>query len=175
MPDTLQQMVARKPTVRKGARLSFGPLVRRAARALRDSRGAAAVEFALIAPMLVGFLAPIADIGMRTYAAMQVEIAAQAGARYALLNGFNSSAIQSAVTNATGFTTISASPAPSSSCGCPSGNAIATATCGASCANGETAGTYVTVNAQMTFQPLFPLPVVGQSATLSSQALVRVQ
>jgi Flp pilus assembly protein TadG len=143
--------------------------------ALRNSRGAAAVEFALIAPMLVIFLAPIADLGMQTYASQQVEIAAQAGARYAILKGYDSVAIQNAVTNATAFTTITATPAPSTSCGCPSGTAIATANCGDPCPNGASAGNYVTVSAQMAFTPLFPIPVIGQPSTLSSQAVVRVQ
>ena len=177
MRETVKDLVVttRAASLHDRVRSRAGRAIRRAIQALRDSRGAAAVEFALVAPLLVGFLAPIADIGMQTYASMQVEIAAQAGARYAILKGFDSTAIQSAVTNATAFTTITASPAPSSSCGCPSGNTIATATCGDTCANGQTAGNYVTVNAQMSFQPMFPIPVIGQASTLSSQAVVRVQ
>lgn len=141
----------------------------------KDSRGAAAVEFALMAPLLVSFIAPIADIGMRVYAQMQVEIAAQAGARYAVLHGWNSTNIQSAIVNATGFTTITATPSPTTSCGCASGTTIAVATCGTTCASGETVGTYVTVGAQAPFVPLFPLPTIGVAGTLSSQATVRIK
>jgi Flp pilus assembly protein TadG len=143
-------------------------------RTLRDSRGAAAVEFALCAPLLIGFIVPITDIGMRGYSSLQVEIAAQAGGRYAILHGWDSTGITNAVTSATGFTTIAASPAPASSCGCPSGNTIGAATCGGTCANGETVGTYVTVNAQAPFTPLFPLPGIVDATTLTSQVIVRV-
>jgi Flp pilus assembly protein TadG len=172
MRHTFKELVATSRGVWSRAHARF---VTAAWRALRDSRGAAAVEFALCAPLLIGFIVPITDLGMRGYSSLQVEIAAQAGARYAILHGWDSTGITNAVTNATGFTTISASPAPASSCGCPSGNTIATTTCGGTCANGETVGTYVTVNAQAAFTPLFPLPGIVEAGTLSSQTIVRVQ
>jgi Flp pilus assembly protein TadG len=171
MRDTIEEFVS---LIHGAWSNAYARFVTGALRTLRDTRGAAAVEFALVAPMLIGFIVPIADIGMRGYAAMQVEISAQAGGRYAILHGWDSTGITNAVTNATGFTTISASPAPASSCGCPSGNAIATATCGGTCANGEAVGTYVTVNSQAAFTPLFPLPGVVDATTLTSQVIVRV-
>ena len=142
---------------------------------LRDGRGVAAVEFALAAPLLATILTVLVDFGFGFYEKMQVEDAAQAGAQYALLNGWNQTNIQNAVTGATTLSGLTATPAPSESCGCPSGTAVAAATCGSTCANGLTAGTYVTVNAQATYTPLISYAVMGSSVTLSAQSMVRIQ
>ena len=150
-------------------------LLRRITGALRDGRGASAVEFALGAPLLAAILTVLVDFGFGFYEKMQVEIAAQAGAQYALLYGWNSTNIQSAVTNATPLSGLTASPAPSQSCGCPNGTAIASASCGTNCSNGQAAGTYVTVNAQATYTPLISYAVMGSTVTLTAQSIVRIQ
>src|SRR5947209_5111210 len=61
----------------------------------------AAVEFAVIAPLLAGILVPVTDLGMCLYQKMQVQNSAQAGAQYASAHGWNSTSIQNAVTGAT--------------------------------------------------------------------------
>src|SRR5438093_7316294 len=124
---------------------------RRLARLGRAVNGNAAVEFGLVAPILMGLLIPVADLGIAFSEEIQVQQAAQAGAQYALLHGYDSTAITSAVTNGTVLSGVSASPAPTQSCGCPTGTAITSATCGSTCSNGETAGSYVFVNAQATY------------------------
>ena len=48
------------------------------------SAGNAAIEMAVIAPVLVLLLVGIADFGMAVYRKMQVQHAAQAGAEYAM-------------------------------------------------------------------------------------------
>jgi Flp pilus assembly protein TadG len=136
--------------------------------------GSAAVEFSIAAPVLTIILVPMVDIGMAVYQQMQVQDAAQAGAQYAMAHGWNSSSIQSAVTSATALS-VSASPAPSKSCGCPDGSSVTAATCGSNCSDGRPAGSYVTVNAQATYTPLFSYPVMGSSVTLSAQATARIQ
>ena len=67
----------------------------------RAREGNAAVEFSIAAPVLVIIFVPLIDIGMGIYQQMQVQDAAQAGTQYAMAHGWNSSAIQSAVTSAT--------------------------------------------------------------------------
>jgi Flp pilus assembly protein TadG len=148
--------------------------LRRIAGLVRAREGGAAVEFSVAAPILAIIFVPLIDLGMGIYQQMQVQDAAQAGAQYAMAHGWNSSAIQSAVTSATGLT-ISASPAPSKSCGCPDGSSVSAAACGSTCADGLTAGTYVTVGAQATYVPLLPYPTMGSSVTLSAQATARIQ
>jgi Flp pilus assembly protein TadG len=109
---------------------------------------AAAVEFAIIATFLSLLVLGAIDFGMGYWEQIQVGNAARAGAEYAVLNGYNQSNIQNAVTSATALTSVAASPAPTQACGCPSATTgISAATCGAACTGGGTAGKYVTVNA----------------------------
>ena len=151
-----------------------GGLRRWLGRLARNQAGMSAIEFALATPMLLAVVTPVADLGIAYSQQIQVQQAAQAGAQYALLHGFNSTAITSAVTAATKLA-VSATPAPSQVCGCPTGTAITTTTCGNTCANGDSAGAYVTVNAQIPYVPTLPYSVLGSSVTLVAQATVRVQ
>jgi Flp pilus assembly protein TadG len=146
---------------------------------IRDKRGVSAVEFALVLPLLVGILIPLTDLGLGFYAQMRVENAAEAGAQYAIINGWkngaNVGAIENAVTSATTLASISASPAPSQACGCASGTSISPVGCSATCPNGDTPGSYVTVGAQAPYSPIIPYPLLGSSLTLTAQSTVRVQ
>src|ERR1041385_1438773 len=117
-------------------------------RVVQQAGGNAAIEMALIAPVLVLLLVGIADFGMAVYRKMQVQHAAQAGAEYAMVHGFDSAAITTTITAATAMTGSTASPVQAQSCGCASGTTVTTATCGTNCAAGTAAGTYVTVSAQ---------------------------
>ena len=106
------------------------------------SAGTTAVEFALAAPLLLGLLMPVADLGLAYSQQIQVQQAAQAGAQYASLRPWNSNsttAITSAVTSATRLSALTAWPAPIQICGCPDGSKIAVATCDSLCANTESA------------------------------------
>jgi len=145
----------------------------RAISTLRNCSGVSSVEFAVALPVLVTLLTVLVDFGIGFYEKMEVEDAAQAGTHYALLHGWDSSAIQDAVTNATKLS-VSASPSPTKTCGCPSGSAVTAATCGAVCAGGLSAGTYVTVNAQASYTPLITSPLLGSSVTLKAQSVVRI-
>lgn len=153
----------------------FKPLRRCAA----DRRGGALVELAFAVPILTGLLVPIIDIGMGLYQKMQVQDAAQAGAEYAIQSGWNSAAIQSAVTNATGLPGITASPAPTNFCGCPSATGVTVQAgsppCNMVCSGGILAGTYVTVSATATYTPILTYPVLGSTVTLTGQSTVRIQ
>jgi hypothetical protein len=114
-------------------------------------------------------------LGWVFYQKMQVENAAQAGVQYAMAHGWNSTAIQNAVTAATSLSSLTASPAPSQSCGCPAGEAVTAAACGSTCAGGQSVGTYVTVSAQVVYRTLVPYPAIGSSLTLSAQSTARIQ
>jgi Flp pilus assembly protein TadG len=144
-------------------------------RLLHGDHAVAAVEFAVGATLLTALLIPLVDLGMGFYQKMQVQDAAQAGAQYALAHGWNSTAIENAVTSASTLASINASPAPARSCGCPQGTSVTSSTCGGTCAGGQSVGTYVTVGAQAVYTPLIPYPVIGQSLTLTAQAVVRIQ
>jgi len=140
-----------------------------------DEDGAAAIEFGVIASVLCFLFLGLIDFGMGYWQKIQVGNAARAGAEYAANNGWNQSNISTAVTSATGLGSISATPAPTQSCGCPNASSgITTATCGSSCAGGGTAGTYVSVNAKATYTSIVTYPGIANPLTLAASAIGRI-
>jgi len=149
-----------------------------AARFLGDHEGSVALEFCLVAPMLLTFMLAIYDFGFLIYDQSQVITAANAGALYAYklgIAGFSSSAISSATTGASYPITISATPAPYKACGCPNvgDTSLTTATCGSTCSDGTAAGTYAVVTAQATPQPILSWP--GMPAQVTAAVVMRLQ
>jgi Flp pilus assembly protein TadG len=141
-------------------------------------QGTSAVEFALAVPILVGLLVPVADLGLAFAQQTQVQQAAAAGAQYAANNPWNSNsptAIANAVTAASTLPAVTAAPAPSQTCGCPSNSTVTIATCNTTCSNGQPAGYYVVVNAQSPYTPQLPYSLLGSSVTLTAQSTVRVR
>jgi len=68
-----------------------------------ERRGVAMIEFVVTMPLMVALLLPLVDLGMGFYRKTQLMTAAEAGAQYAWLQGFNSATIKTAVQNATGL------------------------------------------------------------------------
>jgi Flp pilus assembly protein TadG len=151
----------------------FWTLRRFLSRPAHETSGTAAVEFGLIVPVLVLMVVAVADIGLGVVRKMQVEDAVQLGAAYAVVHGFDVSAISTIVTG--GDSTISASPPPALSCGCAAGSSVTVVGCGSTCPGGATAGTYVTVSAQTTYNTTLNYGVVRASYDLSAQSTVRLQ
>ena len=141
---------------------------------LREDRGISAIEFALVAPFLCTFVLAVVDLSFGFQAKMAVTQAAQAGTYYAMLNGYNTSGIQTAVASSSGTSGITA-PSTAQTCGCPSGTAVTTTTCGNSCPNGQTAGTYVTVNAQYQYSTILTYPGLPSPMTLTSTSMLRIK
>jgi Flp pilus assembly protein TadG len=142
--------------------------------------GAALVEFAVLAPIMVALAVYTIDFGLLALNKMEVQNAAQAGAQYTIgQTSYDSAKIASAVTNATRFTAIS--PSSSEFCGCPSattGVAFCAATCSActACAAGVQ-GHYVTVTATPTtaYTPLAPFGVMSGTFNLTAKSTVRIR
>lgn len=141
-------------------------------RATFDDRGIAAVEFGVVLPVLALMVLAVSDLGLGLSRKMQVENAVQLGSSYAVVRGFDASAISAIVT---GDASISASPAPALYCGCPTGSGIAAAACGSTCGGGARAGTYVSVSAQATYNTNLNYQVVPSTYTLTAQSTVRLQ
>ncbi len=138
--------------------------------------GVAAIEFAILAPLLIVLLVFTIDLGIGFYRKMQVQNAAQAGAQYAAVHGFNATSVSNAVLSATSFLGIAASPAPSQFCGCPSSTGVTTATCGSTCSSsGSAPGSYVVVTAQGSYNTLFSYPGIPNAFNFTGQATVRLQ
>lgn len=144
-------------------------------RAGGDISGAAAIEFGVVVPMLALMVTAVIDIGLGVHSKMQLEDAAQAGVQWAIRNGFDATAISTAVTSATNNSTITATPAPVQYCGCASGSSISSATCGTPCPDGAQAGTYVTVSAQATFNTMINYPAVPSTYNFATQSTARLR
>jgi Flp pilus assembly protein TadG len=153
-------------------------LSRRFAGLARSTNGTSVVEFAVAAPVLLGLLVPVADLGMAFAQRQQVQQAVQAGAQYAASHPWHRDApndITNAVRAASPISGLSVTPAPYQACGCPSGSAVATVTCGATCANGQIAGYYVVISAQLPYTPVLPYSALSDQVTLTGQATVRIR
>jgi len=141
----------------------------------RREEGVSAIEFAVVGGSLSLLLLGVLDFGIGFWEKIQVGDAAQAGAQYAARNGYDSARIQTAVTSSTTLSGVQASPAPSETCGCPNASSgVTTAVCSTTCSDGETAGTYVTVNAQVSYRTIFAWPGVSNPMTLASSVTVRI-
>jgi Flp pilus assembly protein TadG len=173
------------------SRGSFVTLCRRAAAAIghglcrvaAERNGITAVEFGLAAPVLLGILSPVIDLGLAFSQQMKVRHAAEAGAQYASLNPWSNgtaSAIQNAVNNATALS-LAWSQTPNEFCGCPNSTNTQIANTGTPPCSGtpsgcsEPAGYYVTFTVTSNYKPLMPFSILSNPTTLSAQPVVRVQ
>jgi Flp pilus assembly protein TadG len=147
--------------------------------------GVAAIELAMVSPLLATGVLGAGELGISILRETQVQFAAQAGITYAIANGFNATNISNAIVNATTYTSITATPAPSQFCGCASATGVTvvstctstttTCTCTSTCSSGFTAGTYVASSAKALFSPIIPNPWQASTVTLAYQATVRIQ
>jgi hypothetical protein len=141
---------------------------------LRDRRGIAAIEFAIIAPMLVVMFICLTDLGLGIYANMQVDSAAQFGAQYALINGFDPDSITSAVKSSAEISDLNVVPA--TFCGCPGANGVnPSLACGLKCGDGSAAGSFVRVSVTHAYTTIIPYPGLPASFALASQSTVRLK
>lgn len=141
----------------------------------RAARGTVAIEFGLAAPFFLTLVVGVVELGLASYQAMEAQDAAEAGALYASENGFDSGGISSAVVNATGNTNITASPAPTEFCGCPSATGVTAIACSTTCTGGSSPGVYVQVNAAIAHQTILSYLGLPIPATLTGQSTVRIQ
>ena len=144
-----------------------------------DDGGAAAVEFALIMPMLVLMLAGIADLGQMVYVRSVLESAARAGAQASFADPSATATIEAAVQTAIAASGIAnvVTPSAAQACECSNGTAV-------DCTTGTCAGTvrhYVTVTATTTYTPMVNitnLPVglgVDLTTPLTGSSVIRAQ
>ena len=158
----------------------------------RDRSGLAAIELAIIAPVLFLCTLCVADLGRYALDKTWVTYAASAGAEYAAAHADDpqyaptypmgsdfSAAITTAATSATPTTNISVSPTPSTYYGCATSTGVTASTQGATCPSGTSTGglvgEYVSVTATMPFTALFSAAGVSYPSTITSTAVVRIQ
>lgn len=178
----------------------LGGLAGAVQRLRNNRRGNAAVEFALMAPFLLGLFVPFADLGAYIYKSMQLQLAAQAGAEYAARHDWDPNGILAAMQNAAPSLNLSTNDnsVPNSTdllpypfdathvqaCGCvdsTTGN-MTPVTCSnprPMCAGGTQlqSGVYYTVGAQAHYKTISGLqyPFLTNNQLMTTQATVRVQ
>jgi Flp pilus assembly protein TadG len=142
-------------------------------RRLLDARdGSAAIEFAMIMPIVVAMLVLMFDLGTGGYVKSRVQTAAQAGTSYVEAHGWDRRGIVRAVREATNLASVGVQAALT--CNCISGTDLVEIPCGSTCPSGVQPGTYVSVTASSVYTPLFPYPGIDRSMTLSASSTVRV-
>jgi Flp pilus assembly protein TadG len=139
-----------------------------------ERKGAAAIEFALVAPMLLILLGGVIEIGLGMFQAVQLQDAAEAGALFATKHGWDAAGISAAVANATNLDGVTATPAPLQFCGCPSSSGIAPSNCSTACANGNLASRYVTTGASAPRLSILPYMGLSLPSTLTFQSTIRL-
>jgi Flp pilus assembly protein TadG len=83
-----------------------------------DTDGTAAIELAIVLPVLFAITVGVVDLGTGMYEKTAVNAAAQAGAAYAIINNsVTGTGFQTAMNNAAGGLVITATPAPTISGG----------------------------------------------------------
>lgn len=136
--------------------------------------GQSAVEFALMATVLMALMLIAADFSRLFFVSIAVNNAARAGAQYgsqSLITAADATGMQTAATtdgsNITGIT------ATASQCTC--GTSTNVAACPASYCTDNPQATYVTVTTQATFTTFVTYPGIPSSTTLTGQAIMQVQ
>jgi Flp pilus assembly protein TadG len=154
-----------------------------------DRRGLAALEFGLIAPVLLVILGGIADLGLATVGRSQLANGLAQGVQLALATGPGISAaslrsfVQSGAARA-GLTEPVTVTVSGPACYCVSGSPAAigtgsplsvTNTCTGICAAPASGpGTFVVITATYTYQPIMPLYGMVTGTTVSQTATARL-
>lgn len=140
----------------------------------RSVGGGVAVEFSLLTPIVVYGAIAVIDYMGGAYRQMQVQEAAQVGAQYAVIHGFDADAVSQAVLGATTYS-VAANPAPETFCACLSARTLSRTTCGSTCSDGRAAGSYVSAYSSATYTTALSYPSIPTSFALHGQATVRIK
>lgn len=137
--------------------------MRRLLQALRaDNRGAAAIEFAIVGPLLFTLLLGIVEMGRMFYVRESLEYATEQAARYYMVNP---AATQDAVT-----TTLRNAMAGGMGSGIPTPTYTDVSSC-----NGNSAVTCTTITATYTFVSVAGFLQLGSPVLRATAQAVRVQ
>jgi Flp pilus assembly protein TadG len=154
-----------------------------------DRRAVAALELALLAPVLITLLIGIVDFGAALLTKARMARTLAGSAEYATLAGQNGVASATIATNArtlasaltsgfVGTPTVTAivnnGAAAGSKC-CPGAAWVCSAAGGFTCADGSTPGTYLTITARYPFLPLMPGDTWLVGKTLTDKVVTPLQ
>lgn len=151
------------------------PLLPALRETLADRRGSAAVEFAIIAPVLALVLIATIELGFAMRARIIAQEAASAGALYASQHAFDAAGItgiMAATSNASNEAVITAGT-PTAWYGCPTATDVTPASQTDTCGDGKPARRYVTVTATVPRVSILGSDL-GLPADLTSTSIVRL-
>ena len=142
-----------------------------------SASGAAAVEFALLLPVVLAGLTGVANYGLATYEKMELVSAARAGAQMAIRDRTDTSVIRQVTVDSTNLNITTSSVTATEVCECADGTTV---TCGATCSDGSSNRYFMTVTVTKTFDPVVVgqdavLLIFGKSFTISGSVRVRTQ
>lgn len=137
------------------------------------ARAQSAVEFAIVAPVLILILLATADFGRVFFVAIALNSAARAGTQYGIQSPANAAdttgMIQAAENDASNISGVTATA--SEYCECPDGS---TPACNASPSCGDMR-VYVQVNTSGSFQTLLNYPGIPSSISLNGKSVMRAE
>ncbi len=142
------------------------------------NRGTAALEFALVCPVLLLILGGLSDYALLIWTKNRLASGVAQAAQYAFVSGIGvkSTDISSVVQKAASLASaIVATPVLACYCVAAAGSPAPQQTCGQPCPDQSTPGTYVSISASYQYQPLMPLLSAMTSPQISESAFVRLQ
>ncbi len=139
----------------------------------KDDRGSAAVEFALIVPVLLITLIGLVDYGLMVHANTRLSAAASAGAKFAIMAGNedDDAGIQAAAMSLIPDNVDGVTVTVSRECRCPTGAAVQ---CDFECTNEVVPGRYLEVVVNEDYSLFFNYPHFGSDVDLQSHAVIRI-
>jgi Flp pilus assembly protein TadG len=145
-----------------------------------DRRAVAAVEFAIVAPLLLMIVGGLADFGVMLWRREELAGGVAQGAQYAFTTGTSVAAsdVQTIVQKTSALGTAASVSMSGPTCYCTSGSPATKSvqTCGQVCSSSNTApGSYVTITASYTYQPIMPFFDNLTNTVVRETAFVRVQ
>jgi Flp pilus assembly protein TadG len=147
-------------------------------RTILGRRGVASIEFAIAIPVVLVLMGWLYDISNLLIARVQLSNAVANAGGYALLAGTTvSGATLTGIVQTSGMLAGATATVSGPACYCVAYTPthLTSATCGVTCSNGVTAGTYVTVNGSYTYVPLLPGLSSMTSTVVTESVSVKLQ
>lgn len=140
---------------------------------IRNSDGAAAVEFALLAPLFVMLIMGIADFGVYVNQRMQLENLARAAVEYVVKGGEEENVQADVLEAALPPSELEEVTAEAeATCECSSSGAAGV--CGTSCENGAYQRRFYSMSITRTYNPLFVYPGLPEQISITGYARLQV-
>lgn len=138
-----------------------------------DKDGAAAVEFALLAPLFIMLIMGIADFGVYVNQRMQLENLARAAVEY-VVKGGDEVNVRSDILEASLPTSELDQVTTEGQTTCECSSSGTAGVCGTSCENGAYQRRFYSMSITRTYNPLFVYPGLPQQISITGYARLQV-